>query len=120
MYVLWYLNPDMDQDLFRAVVITICKKENGFVTFRCSRALIDSMIYDVSMMDLEKAPPNKIRKIIFNDFTGLDMRQKLSIVGKMIGRSKLTETEIYDAMLILHDEKSKITISKLASINCSF
>ena len=101
LYVLWYLNPDMDQDLFRVIVITICKKENGFVTFRCSKALIDSMIYDVSMMDLEKAPPNKIRKIIFNDFTGLDMRQKLSIVGKMIGRSKLTETEIYDAMLIL-------------------
>ena len=36
LYVLWYLNPDMDQDLFKAVVKTICKKENGFVTFRCS------------------------------------------------------------------------------------
>ena len=120
LYVLWYLNPDMDQDLFRAVAITICKKENGFVTFRCSKALIDSMLYDVSMMDLEKAPPNKLRKIIFKDFTGLDMRQKLSIVGRMVGRSKLTETEIYDAMLILHDVKTKITITELASLlKCS-
>ena len=107
LYVLWYLNPDMDQDLFKAVVKTICKKENGFVTFRCSKNLIDSMLYDVSMMDLEKAPPNKLRKIIFKDYTGLDMRQKLSIVGKMIGRAKLSEGE-------------KITIAKVAQyLKCS-
>lgn len=120
LYVLWYLNPDMDQDLFKAVVKTICKKENGFVTFRCSKNLIDSMLYDVSMMDLEKAPPNKLRKIIFKDYTGLDMRQKLSIVGKMIGRAKLSETEIYDAMLLINNEGEKITIAKIAKyLKCS-
>ena len=120
LYVLWYLNPDMDQDLFKAVVKTICKKENGFVTFRCSKNLIDSMLYDVSMMDLEKAPPNKLRKIIFKDYTGLDMRQKLSIVGKMIGRAKLSETEIYDAMLLINNEGVKITIAKIAKyLKCS-
>ena len=120
LYVLWYLNPDMDQDLFKAVVNTVCKKENGFVTFRCSKNLIDSMLYDVSMMDLEKAPPNKLRKIIFKDYTGLDMRQKLSIVGKMIGRTKLSETEIYDAMLLINNEGEKITIAKIAQyLKCS-
>ena len=120
LYVLWYLNPDMDQDLFKAVVKTICKKENGFVTFRCSKNLIDSMLYDVSMMDFEKAPPNKLRKIIFKDYTGLDMRQKLSIVGKMIGRAKLSETEIYDAMLLINNEGEKITIAKVAQyLKCS-
>ena len=36
------------------------------------------------------------------------------------GRKKLSESEIYDAMLIMHDEKEKINISKLAIIlNCS-
>ena len=120
LYVLWYLNPDMDQDLFKAVVKTICKKENGFVTFRCSKNLIDSMLYDVSMMDLEKAPPNKLRKIIFKDYTGLDMRQKLSIVGKMIGRAKLSETEINDEMLLINNEGEKITIAKVAQyLKCS-
>ena len=120
LYVLWYLNPDMDQDLFKAVVNTVCKKENGFVTFRCSKNLIDSMLYDVSMMDLEKAPPNKLRKIIFKDYTGLDMRQKLSIVGKMIGRTRLSETEIYDAMLLINNEGEKITIAKVAKyLKCS-
>ena len=120
LYVLWYLNPDMDQDFFKAVVKTVCKRENGFVKFRCSDNLIDSMLYDVSMMDFEKAPPNKLRKIIFKDYTGLDMRQKLSIVGKMIGRTKLSETEIYDAMLLINNEGEKITIAKIAKyLKCS-
>ena len=120
LYVLWYLNPDMDQDLFKAVVNTVCKKENGFVTFRCSKNLIDSVLYDVSMMDLEKAPPNKLRKIIFKDYTGLDMRQKLSIVGKMIGRARLSGAEIYDAMLLINNEGEKITIAKVAKyLKCS-
>ena len=110
----------MDQDMFTAIVKTICKKRYGFVTFHCSNNLINSMLYDVSMMDLEKAPPNRLRKIIFKDYTGLDMYQKLSIVGKMIGRSKLSETEIYDTMLMLNDNKTKITVAKLASIlKCS-
>ena len=78
------------------------------------------MIYDVSLMDLERPPPNKLRKIIFKDFTGLDMRQKLSIVGKMVGRSSLSESEIYDAMILINHNNQKITISKLAtSLECS-
>ena len=63
---------------------------------------------------------NKLRKVIFKEYTGLDMRQKLSIVGQMVGRKKLSESEIYDAMLIMYDEKEKINISKLAIIlSCS-
>jgi len=48
------------------------------------------------------------------------MRQKLSIVGKLIGRSKLSENEIYDAMLMVYDNNEKITIAKLAGfLDCS-
>jgi hypothetical protein len=78
------------------------------------------MVYDVSLMDLEKPPPNKLRKIIFKDFSGLDMKQKLSIVGKMVGRKSISESEIYDAMILLNDAGIKITIAGLAkSLNCS-
>jgi len=71
-------------------------------------------------MDLEKPPPNKLRKVIFKDFCGLDMRQKLSIVGTMVGRKRLTDSEIYEAMLIVHDNSEKITITKLATyLKCS-
>jgi hypothetical protein len=78
------------------------------------------MLYEVSMVDLERPPPNKLRKIIFKDNCGLSPQEKLSIVGALIGKSKLTESEIYDAMLILHDNNEKITIEKLAKyIGCS-
>lgn len=120
LYVLWYLNPQMDQDLFKNISEFICKKSNGFVTFDVSDNLLDKMIYDVSLMDLEKPPPNKLRKIVFKDSSGLDIKQKLSIVGQMIGRSKISDNEIYDAMIMLNSENIKITVTKLASyLKCS-
>jgi len=120
LYTLWYLNPQMNPDDFTDLTRVICDNINGFVTFKVSEQLLQSMIYDVSLMDLEKPPPNKLRKIIFKDFCGLDMRQKLSIVGKMVGRKKLTESEIYLAMLVIHDNSEKITITKLSSfLACS-
>jgi hypothetical protein len=120
LYVLWYLNPQMDQEGFAALVKYICNKRTGFVTFNVSDQLRESMIYDVSLMELDTPPPNKLRKVIFKDFTGLDMRQKLSIVGKLVGRSKISESEIYDAMLLINDENENITITKVAkALKCS-
>ena len=120
LYVLWYLNPQLDQEAFSGLVKYICNKKTGFVTFNVSEQLRESMIYDVSLMDLEKPPPNKLRKVIFKDFTGLSMRQKLSIVGKLVGRSKISENEIYDAMLLINDNKIKITVAKIAdALKCS-
>lgn len=120
LLVLWYLNNDMDQDEFADLASFISDKQNGFVTFTMPPQVLDNIIYDVSMQDLERPPKNKIRKIIFNDNSGLTAEQKLKIVGQMIGKRKLSETEIYDAMLMLHDEGIKITIAKLAdSLGCS-
>lgn len=120
LYVLWYLNPQMDADSFTGLTRYVCDNMNGFVTFKVSEQLLQSMVYDVSMQDLEKPPPNKLRKIIFKDYCGLNMRQKLSIVGQMVGRKKLSPTEIYDAMLILHDNVEKINVSKISiMLGCS-
>jgi len=120
LYVLWYLNPKMDQDSFKNIAQHVCENRNGFVTFTVSNILLESMVYDVSLMDLDRPPPNKLRKIIFRDFSGLNTKEKLSIVGKMVGRSKISESEIYDAMIIVNNDEVKITISKLATyLGCS-
>jgi hypothetical protein len=120
LYVLWYLNSKLDQEGFEMLVKYICDKKNGFVTFSISDQFMESMIYDVSMMDLEKPPPNKLRKVIFKDFTGLTMSQKLSIVGTLVGRSKISNNEIYDGMLLLNENNIKITVATLADfLNCS-
>ena len=66
---------------------------------------------------LERRPKNKIRKVIFKDTTNLTKSEKLSIVGKLIGRgSKASAEDIYETMLLLHDKEEKITISKIAKI----
>ena len=120
LYTLWYLNPQLDQDLFTSLAKIMCNKVNGFVTFDISEQLMQSMIYEVSLQDLDFAPKNKLRKIIFKDGCKLDMRQKLAIVGRMVGRKKLSSSEIYESMLLIHDASEKITITKIAELlDCS-
>ena len=117
LYTLWYLNPQLDQDLFTSLAKIMCNKVNGFVTFDISEQLMQSMIYEVSLQDLDFAPKNKLRKIIFKDSCKLDMRQKLAIVGQMVGRKKLSSSEIYESMLLIHDASEKITITKILNFN---
>lgn len=115
LLVLWYLNPQLDQDKFTSLAKTIAREQNGFIAFKISDNTLERIIYDVSMMDLEHPPKNKARKVIFKDFCGLSTNEKLSIVGQLIGRSKkATAEDIYDTMLLLHDEGKKITIAKIA------
>ena len=119
--VLWYLNPKMNPDQFILLSKYICDKRNGFVTFSINEHILNNINYDVSMSDLDKPPPNKIRKIIFKDNCGLDINEKLSIVGKLIGRKNMVDQEsIYQCMIDLHDMGKKITIGKLAGLlDCS-
>ena len=121
LIVLWYLNPQLDQDDFEKLARVICYKKNGFITFNVSDQLLQSMIYEVSMYDLEVPPKNKMRKIIFKEFNGLTPEQKMSIVGQLVGKTKkVYEDDIYECMLDLHDMGKKITISKIAGLlKCS-
>ena len=121
LYVLWYLNPKMNPDQFILLSKYICDKRNGFVTFSINEHILNNINYDVSMSDLDKPPPNKIRKIIFKSNCGLDISEKLSIVGKLIGRKNMVDQEsIYQCMIDLHDMGKKITIGKLAELlDCS-
>jgi transcriptional antiterminator len=105
----------MDQNEFETTVRHVCNIKNGFVTFNVSEQLLQNMMYEVSLKDLEEPPNNKQRKIIFKDNCQLTLTEKLSIVGKMIGKTKrISESDIYDAMLYIHDLNQKITINKLA------
>ena len=91
------------------------------MTFTINKQSLNNIIYEVSMLDLDQPPKNKLRKIIFRDGCGLSPREKMSIVGKLIGRSSgIDEESIYQCMLDLHDDSKKITITRLASLlECS-
>jgi hypothetical protein len=116
MLVLYYLNEDVD---LRPVFKFIANKENGFVTFFIKQRLLDEMIEDVLKQGGDP-PSNKLRKVVFKDYSGLDLSGKLKIVGQLIGRSSIDKDMIYDTMLDLNDMGKKITISRVAGLlNCS-
>ena len=120
LLVIWYLNPQLDQDRFEEIAYIIANKSHGFITFNISDRLLDKIIYEVSMCDLEEPPNNRIRKVIFKPTT-LSIEEKLRIVGSLIGRSKKFHgDDLYDIMLMLNHGGWKITIARLArGLDCS-
>jgi hypothetical protein len=119
MLVLYYLNPDPDEELY-TVFRFIADKENGFVTFFIKQKILNDMIEDVFNQGGDP-PANKLRKVVFNMYSGLDLSQKLSIVGKLIGRSsRIDEESIYQCMLDLNHDAKKITWGRVAGLlDCS-
>ena len=117
LLVLWYLNPQLDQDDFMKLAEVICYKPNGFVSFAIHAELLRKIVYEVSMLDLDEPPKNKLRKVIFKPNCGLTKEEKLQIVGIFIGRTKrITEDNIYECMLEINNNGNKITIAKLAKL----
>jgi hypothetical protein len=127
MLVLYYLNEDgiegdivsLEDDM-KQVFRFIADKENGFVTFFISNKKLEDMMKDVLMTGGEP-PKNKLRKVIFKDYNMLSLSEKLSIVGKLIGRSSSVDAEaIYQCMLDLNESNKKITWARVAGLlDCS-
>ena len=113
MLVLYYLNEDIElENVFRF----IANKDNGFVTFFIKQRILDEMIKDVIAQGGDP-PANKLRKVVFKPYSGLDLSGKLKIVGQLIGRSSIDKYDIYDAMVEIN---GRITISKIAKLlGCS-
>ena len=119
LLTLWYLNPDLDKDEFTKLANYIIYKSNGFVTFNIGIKLINNIIEDVYRQDLDTPPKNRLRKIVFKDGSGLSTVEKLSLVGSIIGKSKIKKDDIYEAMLYIHEE-GKITVKKIAeALKCT-
>ena len=119
MLVLKYLNEDLLDLEFASICHFIADKENGFVTFFIKDKLLHEMIKDVINQGGDP-PTNKLRKVVFKPYSGLDLSGKLKIVGQLIGRSSIDKDMIYQTMLDLNDLGKKITISRVAGLlNCS-
>ena len=116
LIVLVYLNK-MTHVEFYTLARYIANKKNGFITFNCHENLIEKIIDEVNEIDLDEPPRNKLRKIIFRDNSGLTIKQKQKIIGSLIGRNKKAEAgDIYETMLLINEQKNKITIRKIAAI----
>ena len=119
MLVLKYLNEDLLDLEFASICHFIADKENGFVTFFIKDKLLHEMIKDVINQGGDP-PANKLRKVVFKPYSGLDLSGKLKIVGQLIGRSSIDKDMIYETMIDLNDNGKKITISRIAGLlDCS-
>jgi len=117
MLVLWHLNPDWNEQDAMDIAMYITDKNNGFITFNINRWNVARLINDLSVVDLEHPPTNKLRKIIFKWDCGLTKSEKLSIVGQLIGRMNgVKSSDIYEAMLQINYEGDRIIISRLAKM----
>jgi len=121
LLVLWYLNPQLDQEEFTEIADVISSKQHGFTTFKIHPEMVRRMVYEISMLDLDEPPKNKLRKVIFKLINPLSIEDKLRIVGSIIGRAKkIHEDDIYQCMLDIHDAGKKITATQLALwLECS-
>ena len=114
--VLQFLNEDESQEFIESVFRFIADKENGFVTFFMKQSILNSMITNVFDAG-GNTPVNKMRKVIFKPAAWhLTLSQKLSIVGKLIGRNRLNKETLYQSMLDINDEGHKITTKQLADL----
>ena len=117
MLVLWHLNPNWNEQDAMDIAMYITDKENGFRTFNINKWNVARLIDDLSVVDLEHPPTNKLRKIIFKWNCGLTKSEKLSIVGQLIGKMNgIDKSDIYEAMTQINYEGYKIIISKLAKM----
>ena len=121
LLVLWYLNPQLHPEDFMNVAEVIANKEQGFTSFTIHIDLLRKMVYEISMLDLDEPPKNKLRKVIFKYGNMLCKEEKLRVVGELIGRTKKFHGgDIYDIMLMLNHGGWKITIARLArGLDCS-
>jgi len=121
LLVIWYLNPQLDQEEFMEIAEVIANKEQGFTTFTIHPELLRKMVYDISMLDLEEPPKNKLRKVVFKMINPLTTEDKLRIVGELVGRSKrIHADDIYQCMLDINSMNKKITITNLSKLlHCS-
>ena len=117
MLVLWHLNSDWNEHDAMDIAMYITNKENGFIKFNINRWNVARLIDDLSFVDLEHPPTNKLIKIIFKWNCGLTKSEKLSIVGQLIGRMNgIKSSDIYEAMLQINYEGDRIIISRLAKM----
>ena len=121
LLVIWYLNPQLDQEDFMGIAEVIANKEQGFTTFAIHAELLRKMVYDISMLDLEEPPKNKLRKVIFKPYNRLCTEEKLRIEGELVGRSKqIHPDDIYQCIIDINEWGKKITIGRIARLlDCS-
>jgi hypothetical protein len=105
----------MSPQSFYSLAEYIIDQNNGFITFSIDTGFLHNILAEILDIEFHTPPNTKRRKIIFKDGLGLTPKEKLKIVGAVIGKHKTTNNfDIYEAMLYLHEQKQKITMKGIS------
>jgi hypothetical protein len=118
--VIKHINELSYEDFYDACMF-IRNRVNGFTTVDIPKEGAEKMILNTYNFKHADAPPNKLRKIIFKIGCGLEMHEKRSIIGQLIGRGgRITSDDIVNCIKYIHYSGYKVTITNISSdMNCS-
>ena len=109
-----WLNSDFDVEKMKIHFNFLSERQNGHIIRTYGQTRVENMIEKVHNYKKEPYCP-KLRKIIFNPFKIIDKKEKMRIVGTLVGRKKRpTSDQINNAIEELWLDKIKITISSVA------
>lgn len=115
MEVLYYLNPDIEWELFLEAALWVSDRSNGKIVRTYGTARVKEGLAKI-WENPRKPYVNQYRRVVFNPSRRISKEDKLSTVGRLCGGRKkaTTEQEIYDVMEEFMAEDVKITINVLA------
>ncbi len=109
-----WLNEDFNIDKMKIHFNLLSERQNGHIIRTYGQNRVENMVEKV--FDRKKEPYcPKLRKIIFNPMKIIEKKEKMRIVGMLVGRkSRPTNDQINDAIEDLWLDKTKITVSSVA------
>lgn len=109
-----HLNPDFDKQVMKRLFVELSDRGSGHIIRTYGSKRVENMVDEVFEKKTEPYCP-RLRKIIFNPSKMIDKKEKLRIVGSIIGSKEKPKKEDIDAVIEeLWVNQEKITISKVA------
>lgn len=110
-----HLNPEFDIELMKRLFTALSDRESGHIVRTYSPERVEGMIDFVHEQSKTPFCPRR-RKIVFNPSTPLSHKDKMKIVGQIIGRKERpSEHDIENVIEELWLNKEKITMKRVAN-----
>lgn len=109
-----WLNEGFNIDKMKTHFNLLSERQNGHIIRTYGQNRVENMVEKVFERKKEPYCP-KLRKIIFNPMKIIEKKEKMRIVGMLVGRkSRPTNEQINDVIEDLWLDKTKITVTSVA------
>jgi len=118
--VFFYLNPDIDKDLFTGIFQWLANRENGKTVRTYGKHRVSNMIDKVYH---ERATPwcRRMRRVLFNPDSIISPEEKMSVTAQVVGRGiSYTESDLKNTIDYMYRNRQIATQESIAhEMGCS-